>query len=445
MWVKQIKFSKLELKLLFRVISTGLLCILIYIILINVTVYYINRMKVDIEQYKEQVKNVADDFQAYVTDNNISIQDIGAIRVWDKKQNLMHIKLVESNKVIYDSLDYISRITPKISYIYYEPVKDFSHSITFLEGEEATLYITILYRQRIEQRLDYIIGIFCVLIFVIVILSEFKKLVEDILDIKKGIEILEGGNLSYELQSKRKDEITELADSINRMSIELDFQRKEDEKLIKKNYELVTSISHDIKTPLTIVNSYIDLIMERKYSDLSELDRYLEKIKDKSILINDLADNLFTYFLNKNTEYNYNYEIVIGNDFIKYLLNGMEEGLHDKGYQVSLKYDFNEEFFLKVDVMQIRRVFNNLEGNLIKYSVKSKPVKYTAVLSNNLVIIKGKNFILSNNQIDSHGVGIITCQDIIKHHLGKMTTSIENDYYYVTISLPAYLLNTDMP
>ena len=277
MWVNRIKSSKLELKLMLKVASSGAVCILIYILLINLTFYYIDHMNVDSEVYKDKILSTSEDFQNYVTENNVSIKDIGAIKAWDKKQNLTHIKLVENNKVVYDSLDYITRITPKVSYIYYEPAKNPYQVISFSDGE-ASLYITILYKQRIEQRMDYIIGIFCVLLFFISIFSEFKKLVKDILEIKKGIQILEGGNLTFEIQSKRKDEITDLVNSINRMSKELDFQRKEEEILKQKNYDLVTSISHDIRTPLTTVNSYIDLIIERKYSDAKELNRFLTKV-----------------------------------------------------------------------------------------------------------------------------------------------------------------------
>jgi signal transduction histidine kinase len=413
-----------------------------YVLLINITVYYIDHMRVDADRYKAQISNTAEDFQNYITENKVSIKDIKAIKFWDKKQNLMHIKLVQNNRVIYDSLDYITSIVPKVSYIYYEPTNDFFNSIEFFDGQ-ATLCITILYKQRLEQKVDYVVGIICILLFVVVILNDFKKLVKDILEIKKGIQILEGGNLSFDIQSKRKDEISELAESIKRMSKELYLQRKEDENLLKKNYDLVTSISHDLRTPLTIVNSYIDLIMEKKYADTMELNRYLEKIKGKSILINDLTDNLFTHFLNKNTDYKYNYEIVIGNDFIKFLLHGMEEGLRDKGYQVMIDNNLDEEFFLKIDVVQIQRVFNNLEGNLLKYCLKSKPIIYSAGLIDNVLVIKGQNVILNNNNLDSHGVGIINCQEIIKHHLGELKTFIENNNYHVTLSIPAYLFNTN--
>ncbi len=439
MWVNRLKPSKLEFKLMLRVAVSGLICILIYVALINLTVYYIDHMDVDSDEYLGQILNASEDFQSYVTDNDISIKDINAIKTWDKRQNLMHIKLVENNRVIYDSLDYILRITPKVSYIYYEPTQDPSQVITFKDGV-ANIYVTILYKQRLEQRVDYTIGILCVFLFFLSLLFEFKKLVNDILEIKKGIQILEGGNLAFELQSKRNDEITDLINSINRMSKELNLQRKEEELLRQKNYDLVTSISHDIRTPLTTVNSYIDLIFEHKYSDNYELSRYLTKIKEKSILINDLTDNLFSHFLNQNIDYQYNYETVVGNEFIRYLLGSMEESLKDKGYQVILDLEFTDDFFLKVDVLQIERVFNNLEGNLIKYARKSDPIHYSATLSNHVLQIIGTNIITGGSLPDSHGVGILNCQEIIKLHSGEMTTSITEDSYQVMITLPVYLL-----
>ncbi len=442
MWVKRIKFSKLEFKMMLKVATSGLICILIYTALINLVVYYIDHLDVDSQVYYDHVVNACEDFQNYITENDVSLKDVHAIKAWDKKQNLMHIKLVEDNRVIYDSLDYLLRITPKVSYIYYETTPYPSQTITFRDGQ-ANIYVTILYKQRLEERLDYIIGIFCILLFFLSLLTEFKKLVKDILEIKKGIQILEGGNLSYEIHSKRKDEITDLVNSINRMSKELDHQRKDDETLRQKNYDLVTSISHDLRTPLTTINSYIDLINGHTYSDDRELTRYLTKIKEKSMLINDLTDNLFSHFINQNEDFEYHYEIVIGNEFITYLLNSMEESLKDKGYHVVLQLELANDFFLKVDIMQIERVFNNLEGNLIKYARKNEPILYCATFNNNILCITGKNHILGNNPPDSHGVGIISCQEIIKMHSGEMFSYINDNLYHVIITLPVYLFPPD--
>ena len=87
----------------------------------------------------------------------------------------------------------------------------------------------------------------------------------------------------------------------------------------QKNYSLVTSISHDIRTPLTSIISYVDLMLAPNPIPAKDQTRYLEKIREKSSLIRDLTDNLFTHFVNKSTEYELHYEWITGNDFLLYL------------------------------------------------------------------------------------------------------------------------------
>lgn len=426
--------------LFLRVIIIGIICIAIFLGLSNIEVIYTDHIRIDMDKYMDQINEAAEEFQNYITDNSISINDTAAIHSWDKKQNLMYIRLVDNNKVIYESLEYMTKYFPKVSTIYYETTRNASNQVVFSDGT-AALYIGILYKQRIEQRLDLIIGAVCVLIFCAAILHEFKLIVKDILTIEKGIHILESGDMSFLIQTNRKDEIADLADSINRMSKELKYQKQREETLRQKNYDLVTSISHDIRTPLTSVNSYIDLIMEKKYQDGEEMERYLAKINEKSYIIKDLTDHLFNHFINQNTEYKLNYEIVIGNEFLTYLFKSLEEGLKDKGYEVNARVCIEEEFFLKVDVMQIQRVFNNMEGNLLKYALKSKPITYSAILENNRIKIKGENYILDNKSIDSHGVGMNNCKEIITLHSGEMVDYIRENQFIVIIYIPIYLIN----
>lgn len=439
MWRNRIKPSKLGFVLFVKVIIIGIICIGFYLILMNFAIIYMDHMRIDIDKYMNQISEAAEDFQNYITENKISMEDTSSIREWDKKQKLMYIRLVDNNKVIYETMDYMSKYIPKVSTVYYETTRNASNQINFSDGT-AALYIGILYKQRIEQRMDFCIGAVCVLLFCFAILHEFKLIVKDILIIEKGIHILENGEMSFLIHTNRKDEIADLADSINRMSKELEYQKEKEGTLRQKNYDLVTSISHDIRTPLTSVNSYIDLIMEKKYSDTTEMERYLSKIKEKSYIIKDLTDNLFNHFINQSTEYVLNYEIVTGNEFMAYLFRSLEEALKDKGYEIRTEQNIQEEFFLKIDVMQIQRVFNNMEGNLLKYALKTKPITYSAVLENNRIKIKGINYILNNRNIESHGVGINTCREIIALHSGEMECYIEEDQFQVVIYIPIYLV-----
>lgn len=304
----------------------------------------------------------------------------------------------------------------------------------------TSMYARVLYNQKLEEKIDLVSGIFCALVFCIYILRQFSKLVKDIVRIEKGIHILETGDLSYAIIVRSQDEISDLADSINRMSRELDQQRRVEELLKKRNDELVTSISHDIRTPLTSVISYTDLILGKEGQRAEEERRYLEKIKEKSYLIKELTDNLFSHFVNQNTEFEMDFQLVTGNDFMVYLLGSMEEALIDRGFEVELDTDLETAFFLKADTVQIQRVFNNMEGNLIKYASKAEPIRYRAYISGQMLVIEGINAIGAQSHADSHGVGFHTCREILKRHGGIMETWLENGRFYNKISLPVVFM-----
>lgn len=436
MWNKGYRPSKLGLHFFLKAAAAALFSIALYVLLVEAADYYVNRMDIDRELYQSVIDETTVDFQTYVTEHELSSQDSDLIYQWDRRQKLVHIWLIKDNQIIYDSLSYLSQNLPKnlftksISNIGYTPV-----TIRFTDGP-AYLSVNILYRKRIEDRLEFAIAVLCILLFSSYIFREFGKLVKAVLRIEKGIHILESGDLTYQIDIHRDDELADLVGSINRMSQELDTKRRSEELMQQKNYSLVTSISHDIRTPLTSIISYVDLMLSPNPIPAKDQTRYLEKIREKSSLIRDLTDNLFTHFVNKSTEYELHYEWITGNDFLLYLLSNLKEVLRDQGYEVEISIDIQDEFFLKVDAIQIIRVFNNLEGNLLKYADNTVPIQYHACLCDTKLVIKGINMVSEHPDPESYGVGIRTCQEILELHHGSLNAHLDGDSYQLTLTLP---------
>ena len=68
------------------------------------------------------------------------------------------------------------------------------------------------------------------------------------------------------------------------------------------NNQLITSMSHDIRTPLTSLIGYLDIISGHKYKNEQELQKYIGSCSDKAVQLKDLSDKLFQYFLVYNNE-----------------------------------------------------------------------------------------------------------------------------------------------
>lgn len=109
-----------------------------------------------------------------------------------------------------------------------------------------------------------------------------------IVNIKKSIKIITQGKLSYRVQLKYRNELRELAEDINYMASELEI---EDEK----RKEFLTNISHDLRTPLTSILEYLNMIKEQKYKDGSEFKSYIDKVSSKSLFLKSMLDDFFQY------------------------------------------------------------------------------------------------------------------------------------------------------
>lgn len=438
MWIKNIHVSKLTLKMFLRILGAAAVSVAIYFLLTEAELAYLDHIRLSSDVYQDQLMENISDLQKYVTENNLSINDQEAIRSWDRHHSLIDIQLIFDDTIIYDSLDYMPSYSPRAGNIYNIIHLPFRNIIHFTDGD-ASIYTSPLYTQRLERRLDYMILIVSILFFCLMLILELHRLVRDIVVIDKGIRVLESGDLSYRITVHRDDEIEDLADSINRISKEILRQGQEEEQLRQKNYDMVTAVSHDIRTPLTSVIGYAELMQE---DGLSEEKRkgYLEKIIDRSYLIKDMTDNLFQHFINNNQEMDYHFEVITGNDFVTYLINNLSDSLRDKNYSVELSLNLEQEFFMKADITQLRRVFNNLEGNLFKYADRQSPIALSAAIAKNKLYVTVKNKIGQNAHVESHGVGMRNCLEIIERHLGTMDSFVGSETFVIAMELPVYSL-----
>ena len=345
MWNRRIRVSKLGQKLLIQIAASIVITLGLWWALTFLETFALTKLYSSEEMLERQSEETAQEFQEYVSEYQITLSDVEEIREWDRENSLLSIKLIVNNRVIYDTQNYALKYAPKAVTGRVDSQTGIGYPIVFPDGT-AVLYVGMVYKNKLEKQADFIIAAGCILGFCWMILRGVAEIVRDIMILEDGIRILESGDLSWKIEMKRRDELGELADSLNRMSTELLKRGEEEERLRQEKYDLVTAVSHDIRTPLTSVISYTDLCLDSRKAP-EEKEKYLEKIKDRAYLIKDLTDNLFLYFVNKSHNYELHPELVTGNEFVQFLLNNMKEELTDRGYQFRLDAELIEEFFLK--------------------------------------------------------------------------------------------------
>ncbi len=168
------------------------------------------------------------------------------------------------------------------------------------------------------------------------------------------------------------------ADTLNRELSELKKLRDEYTDGNRKVTVAVTEISHDIRTPLTAINSYLDLMKDEKDEALKE--QYLERIKSRTLSLSDLADELFKYSTSTDpSRYKVSNEEAASDpvDICRVLEECMLSfyaAFKDKGIEPEIELP-EEPVYVKCDLKSANRIFENIISNALKYADDSLDVK----------------------------------------------------------------------
>ena len=223
------------------------------------------------------------------------------------------------------------------------------------------------------------------------------------------------GDLNKPISLDGRDEVTILSQDIETMRSTLVDQINSENKAWKTNQELITSISHDIRNPLTSLVGYSDILHNKQYKNEAECESYQERCRDKIYRLKELTDELFKYALvygkpelevNKTEE---DASILLGQ-----LIGEPLTELKSENYNTSLTLLIND-ITVSVDVLVLKRVFDNLFSNIRKYADGEKPVVATVSKNGNMLNVKLINYIkFIDNPIESSKIGLRTCERLCK-------------------------------
>ncbi len=203
-------------------------------------------------------------------------------------------------------------------------------------------------------------------IFIIVFTLLSLGRINYIINIKRSIKIIAQGQLNHRVPLKYRNELRELAEDINHMASELE---KEDEK----RRTFLTNISHDLRTPLTSILGYLNMIKEEKYEDKKEFENYIDKINRKSLFLKSMLDDFFSYSKLSSKDIEFNKEIIYVQELIRQIVEEESPVFQDKDLQLSLSLS-KEPISVKGDGELLVRAVNNLLSNALKYSKKNTVV-----------------------------------------------------------------------
>ena len=258
-------------------------------------------------------------------------------------------------------------------------------------------------------------------------------------EIALGLKKIASGDLDYHIEESGTDEIRNIAANINYMSKEINRKIIAQRRAEKTKTDLITNVSHDLRTPLTSIMGYIGLVKEGRYENEITMKEYLNIAFNKAEKLKMLIEDLFEYTKLNNEGIKLNKSEVNISEFIFQLTEELTPLFEENGLSI-IKSATEDKVIVNVDADKMLRVFENLLTNAIKYSFKPGKIVVGIYESKGFVTIairnKGNNIPPEkisklferfyrvdesrNAQSGGSGLGLAISKNIVELHQGQI-------------------------
>ena len=398
----------------------------------NVVYYYYNHSNYS----AKREKNYVAELQNYVSSNELKSSDTDELSQWvTEKAVIISLWLYKDNALIFDS-DYPDNATYSSEPAYLDENNGSRfYTIEFADGE-VEAGISGVFDYQLYNYASFGEMFLAFSIFILMVLIGIRKKMEYIRKLSKEIQILEGGNLEYKITVTGKDELAALAGGLNCMRESFRRQTIQEAEIVRENQKIVTQMSHDIRTPLTSIMLYTELLKKGTYKNEEQFQEYIEKIERKTRRMKQLADNLFEYSLVSSDQEIELEEAEIEKILFYDLFSETTSYLEQQGYQVDFLVNWNE-VLLKINTDYISRILDNVTSNIQKYADKSCPVTIGSVKNGNMEGFYFENRTAAlTDETESTGVGIQSIKNMMTKMGGRCITGMENGVFRLTLYFP---------
>lgn len=271
--------------------------------------------------------------------------------------------------------------------------------------------------------------------------------------IKEGVEKIKDGDIHHTIDVGGKGEFARLAANINSITDGLNKAVDSELKSERLKTELITNVSHDIRTPLTSIITYVDLLKKEKLPLKAE--EYVEVLDQKSKRLKILTDDLFEAAKASSGSIPVQLERI---DIISLITQGLGE-VSDKIEDYDLAFKFNypkEKVYVAADGKLLWRSIENVLSNIFKYALKGSRVYIDVEDLGSEVLLTFKNISAYELNISADelmerfkrgdesrtsqgsGLGLSIAESLIDIQKGKFTIQVDGDLFKSMITLPKY-------
>ncbi|MEW8967726.1 HAMP domain-containing sensor histidine kinase [Exiguobacterium alkaliphilum] len=213
-----------------------------------------------------------------------------------------------------------------------------------------------------------------ILIFIIGFSLMMRKTLQKITHLSSEIEQIANRDLGRTVNIEGRDELASLGDSVNRMSRQLQELFDKERAHEEERNQLFSNLSHDLRTPLTSIRGYVQLLQNER--ELSETEQsHFNVLNEKTAQLEQLLDQLMDVNRLYSSQVTLSRHRLNGSLLTMQLVHELRPLFEEAGHE--LKLDVQPDLYIDADQQQLIRVFQNLMSNALKYATPGSPIELT--------------------------------------------------------------------
>ena len=202
----------------------------------------------------------------------------------------------------------------------------------------------------------------------------YRSIAVPLVKLKKATKNIKEGNLDFVLEVEGNDEFSQLCQDFEEMRKRLKESTEEKILMDKENKELISNISHDLKTPITAVKGYVEGIMDGVADTPEKMDRYVRTIYNKTNEMDHLINELTFYSKIDTNRIPYTFSKLNVEDYFSDCAEELGLEMETRGIELVYANYVEKDVQVIADGEQIRRVIHNIVSNAIKYMEKPRGI-----------------------------------------------------------------------
>lgn len=426
---KRTTILRQHMKRLLIAIAAGLLA---FLLLYQGSGYFVDRYLERSGYYVSHDRQYVRSLQDYVDENQIASTDDDALTEWGKQQGDFFYQIYSDEKLLFQyysrgsksfqqaaNLDFLEWVSP-----YDVRFTDGTYQVVVFGGY---YYKTFKYMMAIS-----VLGAFAV--FLAVFLPAIRRRTSYITKLRDEIEILGSGDLDYEVTVRGNDELTDLAENLDQMRQALRHHMEEESRLTEERQTIVTKLSHDIRTPLTSMNLFADLLKRGDYETEEQRDHYIDRIQENAANLTNLAEELFQAAKDRGQTAAAS-ETPSGIDVVSLLADGAE-ALRLAGFTVQ-EYYTAADLTASVEKRAFTRVLDNISSNITRYADPGEAVRFACEERDGLIVMEFENAVGASEESGGSGIGLQNVRELMQKQDGSVEIEQSENHFLIRLILPA--------